>query len=91
MIPTFANMEDQRQTADGPVHKHTFPNGFTAFVAYEYTNTRGISNLHRNVLFRTAVVPPAPIGHFDASDDEPCHAVCGDGRGHAAGVGKEGG
>ena len=34
MIPTFANMEDQRQTADGPVHKHTFPNGFTAFVAH---------------------------------------------------------
>lgn len=39
---------------------------FTAFVGYEYTNTRGVSNLHRNVVFRNADVPARPIGYFEA-------------------------
>lgn len=39
---------------------------FSALVGYEYTNTRGISNLHRNVIFRTADVIPTPIGLFEA-------------------------
>ncbi len=39
---------------------------FSALVGYEYTNTRGISNLHRNVIFRTADVIARPIGHFEA-------------------------
>jgi hypothetical protein len=39
---------------------------FTAFVAYEYTNTIAVSNLHRNVIFRTDVVPELPVTHFEA-------------------------
>jgi len=39
---------------------------FSALVGYEYTNTRGVSNLHRNVIFRTADVIERPIGHFEA-------------------------
>ena len=40
--------------------------GFTSFVAYEYTNTIAVSNLHRNVIFRNAQVPDLPISHFEA-------------------------
>lgn len=39
---------------------------FSALVGYEYTNTRGVSNLHRNVIFRTADVIERPVGHFEA-------------------------
>lgn len=39
---------------------------FTSFVAYEYTNTRGVSNLHRNVIFRNANVPNLPVTFFEA-------------------------
>jgi len=39
---------------------------FTAFVAYEYTNTHDVSNLHRNVVFRDDRVPDLPVTHFEA-------------------------
>jgi hypothetical protein len=38
----------------------------TAFVAYEYSSFRMGSNLHRNVIFRNAVVPRRPISYLDA-------------------------
>jgi hypothetical protein len=38
----------------------------TAFVAYEYSSFRMGSNLHRNVIFRNAVVPQRPISYLDA-------------------------
>jgi hypothetical protein len=38
----------------------------TAFVAYEYSSFRMGSNLHRNVIFRNAVVPKRPISYLDA-------------------------
>ncbi len=37
----------------------------TAFVAYEYSSFRMGSNLHRNVIFRNAVVPARPISYLD--------------------------
>jgi len=57
---------------------------FTAFIAYEYTNTRDVSNLHRNVVFGTEVVPELPVTHFEASTplalwkqlDEVCTGDC---------------
>lgn len=39
---------------------------FTSFVAYEYTNTWDVSNLHRNVVFRNDRVPDLPVTHFEA-------------------------
>ena len=38
----------------------------TTFVAYEYSSHRLGSNLHRNVVFRSAVVPPRPISYLEA-------------------------
>ena len=38
----------------------------TAFVAYEYSSMRSGSNLHRNVIFRNAIVPPQPISFIEA-------------------------
>lgn len=39
---------------------------FTAFPAYEYTNTRGISNRHRNVVFAGRTVPEIPVSYYEA-------------------------
>ncbi|MYF12922.1 MAG: DUF3604 domain-containing protein [Gammaproteobacteria bacterium] len=39
----------------------------TTFVGYEYSSLRLMSNLHRNVIFRNAVVPNRPISYLDAT------------------------
>ena len=57
---------------------------FTSFIAYEYTNTRDVSNLHRNVVFRSENVPDLPVTHFEAPTpvalwsqlDEACSGDC---------------
>ncbi len=43
---------------------------FTSFVAYEWSFTPGTANLHRNVIFRNAVVPDLPISSLDAPAPE---------------------
>ena len=56
---------------------------FTSFVGYEYTGTPGISNYHRNVVFRGSEVPDLPVSYIDAPTDsllwQGLDAVCGDG------------
>ncbi len=37
--------------------------GFTSLVAYERSGARMLSNLHRNVIFRSSQVPALPISH----------------------------
>lgn len=39
---------------------------FSAFVAYEYTRTPSVNNLHRLVLFRNAKVPAVPASGYEA-------------------------
>lgn len=39
---------------------------FTSFVGYEWSGAVGLSNLHRNVIFRSARVPSIPASHFEA-------------------------
>jgi hypothetical protein len=41
---------------------------FTSFVSYEWSGTPGVSNLHRNVLFRNIHVPDLPISYFEAPE-----------------------
>jgi hypothetical protein len=48
---------------------------FTAFVGYEWTAVTAASNLHRNVIFRTGVVPPAPASYFEFPKLERFHQV----------------
>ena len=58
---------------------------FAAFPAYEYTDTRDVSNLHRNVLFRNSDVPAQPVTLFEAPEpvelwealDEACLQAAG--------------
>ena len=42
---------------------------FTSFIGYEYTGTPGVSNYHRNVIFRNATVPELPVSYIDAPVD----------------------
>lgn len=41
---------------------------FTSFVAYEWSGAKSLSNLHRNVVFRSEVVPEIPISHYEEPD-----------------------
>jgi hypothetical protein len=43
---------------------------FTTFVGYEWTGAPGGRNLHRNVLFRNASVPPLPISYVEEPTPE---------------------
>ncbi len=64
---TWAKKRWQRvQAAAEAAYDRTAACTFTAFVAYEYTNTRGVSNLHRNVVFRNDKVTELPVSHFEA-------------------------
>ena len=58
---------------------------FTSFVGYEYTGTPGVSNYHRNVIFRNGNVPDLPVSYVDAPIDSELwrqlDAVCGDAGG----------
>lgn len=55
-------MQDAAESA----YDRTSACSFTSFVAYEYTNTFGISNLHRNVIFANDIVPELPVTYFEA-------------------------
>jgi hypothetical protein len=44
--------------------------GFTTFVAYEWSASPGLYNLHRNVIFANATVPALPFSYFDGNQEE---------------------
>jgi len=60
-----ARWADMRAAADD-AYDRSAACALTAFVGYEYTNTRGVSNLHRNVIFRNNMVPTRPVTFFEA-------------------------
>jgi hypothetical protein len=57
--------EEQQAAADAydPCH-------FTSFVAYEWTSSPNGDTHHRNVVFASAVVPPAPLDSIDYDTPE---------------------
>jgi hypothetical protein len=56
----------EMQDAAEAAYDRTSACAFTSFPAYEYTNTRDVSNLHRNVVFQHEVVPDLPVTHMEA-------------------------
>ncbi len=57
---------------------------FTTFVAYEWTGSPLIANLHRNVIFRNDAVPALPTSYFEAATAQGLWAAlesdCHDGQ-----------
>lgn len=43
---------------------------FTSLIGYEYTGTPGLSNIHRNVIFRNGNVPALPVSYIEAPHDQ---------------------
>ncbi|MCB9639632.1 MAG: DUF3604 domain-containing protein [Myxococcales bacterium] len=53
------------QEAAEIVYDRTATCKFVSFVSYEYTATPGVSNMHRNVIFRNEQVTPLPISYYE--------------------------
>lgn len=57
----------QRTIDAAQTHQDTGPScRFTTFVGYEWSGMQSLSNLHRNVIFRNASVPPVPLSYYEA-------------------------
>jgi len=50
--------------------EHNAPGVFTAFVAFEWSGAPNGANLHRNVIFRDAKVPAAPVSYIDINRED---------------------
>lgn len=50
--------------------QHNDPGVFTAMVGFEWSGAPNGANLHRNILFRDANVPAAPISYIDVQSEE---------------------
>jgi hypothetical protein len=49
---------------------HYDPGVFTTFIAFEWSSAPNAGNMHRNVIFRDAVVPDMPLSALDTQDEE---------------------
>ena len=58
-----------RQTAED-AYDRTPACAFTSFVAYEWSGSPEVRNLHRNVIFRNHIVPEVPFTYFDGGYPE---------------------
>jgi len=71
--PFFAGPETVRsawQVAIDAAEEHNNPGSFTAFVAFEWSGAPNGGNLHRNVIYRDARVPDAPVSYIDINRED---------------------
>jgi len=50
--------------------KHYLPGQFTTFPAFEWSSAPRGANLHRNILFRSSLVPDLPVSSFEIPREE---------------------
>lgn len=62
---TAAGVWEEVQAAAEAHYDRTAACRFTTFVGYEYTESPGMKNLHRNVIYRNDTVTREPISSFD--------------------------
>lgn len=70
-IETAINVWEQEQRAAERAYDRSENCSFTSFVAYEYSLAEEQANLHRNIIFANAIVPPVPMSSKDETN--PVH------------------
>jgi len=71
--PFFAGEDTVKsawQIAIDAAETHNDPGNFTAFVAFEWSGAPNGGNLHRNVIYRDALVPEMPMSYIDINRED---------------------
>ncbi|MFK5922650.1 MAG: DUF3604 domain-containing protein [Verrucomicrobiota bacterium] len=71
--PFFAGQETVKsawQIIIDAAEKHNEPGKFTALIGFEWSGAPKGANLHRNVIYRDANVPAAPVSYIDVNRED---------------------
>lgn len=67
-LSAAGNLWQQTQRAAEQAYDRSSACSFTSFVGYEYTLAEKAANLHRNIIFANAAVPPLPLSAKEAPE-----------------------